>query len=328
MSKQTQQQRRQIRKDYRVLIQDTQKNKDSLVQSDSGGLLQMLEKGEQLYSQVNMPREAALDSEFLSLASQLGYEKTQRFKVAFSTFDSNGFINRLYTTLSQLGSDQDGQEEQQDDDQQDGDDDENNNNKKKRKKGRSSSTDDVQERGWKRFGANVAKQFNQTPDFDFMYGPISIEVVEKVRKQPQRRGKDEVGKLVVPEQVQDTAGANQQNETTSQRVHNMKRYLEKKKQADFIDVVTDKTSFARSVENMFYFSFLLKDGQAKLVPNQQTGALNIEAAQPPEEKDYTTGRATQRHSVVKMDYDIWKKLSQCSNQLPDFNIADGDGKKK
>jgi hypothetical protein len=42
-----------------------------------------------------MPREAALDSEFLHDASQLALEQTRRLHTGFKTYDINDFVSRL-----------------------------------------------------------------------------------------------------------------------------------------------------------------------------------------------------------------------------------------
>ena len=44
---------------------------------------------------VRMPREAALDSEFLQVASQLGLEQTRRLHTGFKTYEINDFVSRL-----------------------------------------------------------------------------------------------------------------------------------------------------------------------------------------------------------------------------------------
>ncbi|EFA78396.1 hypothetical protein PPL_09047 [Heterostelium album PN500] len=282
--KQSQNERRTIRREYRTLIQETQAKKQDLIQPDSQGLLDVLKKVDVLYSKVQQPREAALDSELLSLTSQLGYEQAQRFKVAPSSFDTVNFITRLRNSLVQLGED-----------------------------------NEVTEDGWNKFGEQVSSKFNDVPVFDFMYGPMNIEIVEKTRKAPVRRQKDDVGKLETAEKIDDST--KMVAESTSGRVQAMKSYIENKKKIDEIDTLTDQKSFSRTVENIFYFSFLLKDGQAKLASDED-GIINIQVSQPPDEADYTTGKAKQRHSIVKMDYETWMEWKKISTQQPDFDLEE------
>ncbi|GAM21991.1 hypothetical protein SAMD00019534_051660 [Acytostelium subglobosum LB1] len=281
-NKQTTNERRQIRREYRLLIQDTQSKRQDLIQPENNGLSELLKKGEDIYSRVQHPREAALDSELLSLASQLGLEQSQKFKVTFNSFDSEGFITRVRDHLMQLSED-----------------------------------NDVNEQGWNRFGQAVNEHYNTVPEFDFMYGPMNIEIVEKQRKQIQRRAKEDVGKVEHAEKVTDTETANA--ESTSGRVQAMKQYIEKKRRIDFLDMVVNKQSFSKTVENIFYLSFLLKDGQARI--SNTDGFENVEASQPPDEKDYTTGKALQRHSIIKMDYETWQMMTKLTSTLDDFDIT-------
>eukprot|EP01132_Coremiostelium_polycephalum_P005283 gene5283-6576_t len=271
--KQSQHERRKIRREYRLLIQDAQNNKQELIQPESKGLLDLLDRGDELYSSVEMPREAALDSEFLSLASQYGLEQAQRLKVSFNTFDSNGFITRLRDTLAQLSED-----------------------------------DEINPNGWMKLGERFSTIFSTTPKFDFMYGPMNLEIAEKKTKERKPREVVEKGptKVATAERIKDNS--NQENaETTSGRVQALKSFLERKKKVEFIDTVTSRDSFAGTVENIFYFSFLLKDGQASLKKDEQ-GRATIEVSQPPEEKDYVSGKATQRHSIIKLDYKTWQDM--------------------
>eukprot|EP01133_Synstelium_polycarpum_P013246 gene13246-15566_t len=157
---------------------------------------------------------------------------------------------------------------------------------------------------WQKFGEKMSKRFNTPPTFDFMYGPMNIEVVEKKARTITRTKKTDVGKAVAPEKIVDQAG--QQAESTSGRVQVLKEYLEKKKNINFIDAITDKSSFSRTVENVFYLSFLLKDGQARIGGNTR-GDISIQASQPPDVKDFKEGSATQNHSIVKMDYETWMR---------------------
>ncbi|KAN0029033.1 hypothetical protein ACTFIV_010903 [Dictyostelium citrinum] len=91
----------------------------------------------------------------------------------------------------------------------------------------------------------------------------------------------------------------------------MKQYIEKNPGKSFIDLVADDTSFAQTVENIFYFSFLLKDGHVKISKDNED--MMIQTTQPPEEKDYQLKNAQLTHSVVKLDYNTWKDLKEVSD---------------
>lgn len=53
---------------------------------------------------VKMPREAALDAEFLHVASQLGLEQTRRLHTGFKSYEISDFISRLRAQFSSSSS--------------------------------------------------------------------------------------------------------------------------------------------------------------------------------------------------------------------------------
>lgn len=91
----------------------------------------------------------------------------------------------------------------------------------------------------------------------------------------------------------------------------MKQYIEKNPGKSFIDLVVDETSFAQTVENIFYFSFLLKDGHVKIAKDNEE--MIIQTTLPPEEKDYQSKNAQLTHSVVKLDFNTWNDLKDISD---------------
>ncbi len=84
-----------------------------------------------------MPREAALDSEFLSVASQVGLEQTRRLHTAFKTYELNDFVSRLKSQYLPNDENDDGSQ--------------------------------VPQFDWSGLGKRVAPKFHSTPDIDFMY---------------------------------------------------------------------------------------------------------------------------------------------------------------
>lgn len=73
---------------------------EELVSATSDGMSHALERSDKLFLKVDETREAALDSEFLSLASRISAERVSRFKTAFDVLDPNDFISRLKDMLS------------------------------------------------------------------------------------------------------------------------------------------------------------------------------------------------------------------------------------
>jgi len=136
-----------------------------------------------------MPREAALDSEFLSATSQLGLEQVNRLHTHFKTYDASTFVQKARCVL--LKKDPKAPEEDEEEPEE--------------------------ELDWDNLGKLSLKYFRVTPTVDFLYvyhsftlsyiyvfstfsyGPLSVTPKEK--KARATRQKEELGKKVVPEEV-------------------------------------------------------------------------------------------------------------------------------
>ncbi len=133
--------------------------------------------------------------------------------------------------------------------------------------------------------------------------------------------KEKVAAKIAPEQIANPdKGADQTDKETGKRVTSLRKYLAKTEteKMDFFKFILDPESFSQTVENLFHFSFLIKDGQAALTLNEDGLPVactykNIRfsfffsaPAQPPHEEDYTSRKAERKQCVVKFDYDMWK----------------------
>lgn len=87
-----------------------------------------------------MPREAALDSEFLQVASQLGLEQTRRLHTGFKTYEVNDFVSRLRSQY-QRGAEDDADED----------------------------TNGAAVFNWADLGKRISPKFHSTPAANFMY---------------------------------------------------------------------------------------------------------------------------------------------------------------
>jgi len=221
-----------------------------------------------------MPREAALDSEFLALASQLGTEQCYRLNTGFRQYEIGEFITKLKTNLQASGNIEDDE------------------------------GDEVHKHyDWNKLGNLASQFFATTPTATFMYGPLGVEL--GVQKQRKKRTKDAREALVTPEEVMDTEKG-KKNETTI-RVQKLKQFLKKAGKIDLWKLILDPNSFSHTVENVFHFSFLIKDGHAALTLDDK-GLAMAELSQPPKQEDYLSGVADRKQCVLRFDYKLWQKL--------------------
>jgi hypothetical protein len=87
--------RQLLRQQYRLLIESTSEKKDEYISPYSEGLKSALSIGDDLFGTVTTPREAALDTEFLTVASQLGAEQSTRLESGVSRYTIEGYVNKL-----------------------------------------------------------------------------------------------------------------------------------------------------------------------------------------------------------------------------------------
>ena len=95
--------------------------------------------------------------------------------------------------------------------------------------------------------------------FFFRYGALEVTPLKRREKYTRRSRKDGTGKTIQPKEVRDLKS---EEETTTKGVghvfEHLKRACRMYQKIHYFRFVVDPDSFAHTVENMFYFSFLIK----------------------------------------------------------------------
>uniref|UniRef100_A0A8C5L5K7 Non-structural maintenance of chromosomes element 4 n=1 Tax=Jaculus jaculus TaxID=51337 RepID=A0A8C5L5K7_JACJA len=89
---------RQIRHQYRALINSVQQNREDILNA-SDKLTEVLEEANTLFNEVSRAREAVLDAQFLVLASDLGKEKAKQLRSDMNSFDMLRYVETLLTHM-------------------------------------------------------------------------------------------------------------------------------------------------------------------------------------------------------------------------------------
>jgi len=275
-AKQSLDQRRILRRKYRGLIHEVADHKAELVNPESTGLNEKLIESNKLYRHVTMPREAALDSEFMNQISQFGLEQVTRLHTHFKSYDVSSFVQRVHLLMQGKDTTTTTQERQEENEEVDLD--------------------------WQRLGNQCISFFKVTPSVDFLLGPLSATPKEK--KARKRIQKEKLGKKVTPEEVKEQQSAEGE---TSKRVEKLNAKLQEAGTKNFFEFVTHPTSFSRTVENLFHVSFLLKEGRAELTLAEKMPVLK--PRQPPDEGDYSSGKAVKRQCIVRFDHEAWQNIA-------------------
>jgi hypothetical protein len=283
--------RRDVKRRSRALEREFQENRDELLRSRGGeGLINTIDNANAVFKEVKQTNDATLDSRLLVNISDLAYKKSAQLVLGDTStgIDVELFLSKCITFMRNGSSTDDNPTSTQrrrnamrhdEDDDDDGDDDENANG----------ALD------WELLGQHACFPFNSRPAApSFLLGPLSVE--KKQRAQTQRRGrqaKDNAGQEARPDQLsrEDLTQSNE-NQLTSicARIHTQlrkhcKRGARSVEQAglttlesreakallrenritatggpSLFEYVINPDSFGQTVENLFYVSFLIKEG--------------------------------------------------------------------
>ncbi|KAJ1795544.1 hypothetical protein LPJ56_007344 [Coemansia sp. RSA 2599] len=275
--RQSETERRQLRHNYRSLLSDAATRKKEYLADDGTLLLDDLERANSLFNKVKSTTEGILDSRFLILSADIGAQRAHQMRIDSTAFDSLEYIERLREMLFVRGAG--GADEQQ-------------------LQGAASD--------WGRVGCVAQRFTREAPRFSCIYGPLMTE--RKERKRAERRPVDRSRQTAVRESriesVDESDIKKQENQTTKlvRKVHGI---LTRTGPVNLFHLVINPESFAQSVENIFFVSFLIRDGKAYI--DDQSGQPMIEACEPPQQDDYQKG-LTRKQLIFSLDQSTWREI--------------------
>ncbi|KAJ7217930.1 Nse4 C-terminal-domain-containing protein [Mycena pura] len=140
-------------------------------------------------------------------------------------------------------------------------------------------------------------------------GPLSIEL--KKRKVSQRaKVEKEKAQERRPQELREEDIARSENETTK-NVVTLEGLLEEEGPINLFEFVINPDDFAQSVENIFYLSFLIRDGKVAL-ETQDDGQVIIFICHQPTDNDYISG-LKKRQIVLEFDKATWTRAKEVFN---------------
>nr|XP_033798403.1 non-structural maintenance of chromosomes element 4 homolog A [Geotrypetes seraphini] len=282
--------RRNIRHQYRELITSVQQNREDMLSSRSNRLTEVLEEANKLFGGVSRAREAALDAQFLVLASNLGKEKANQLHSDMIVFDPTAFAEDLLTFmgLNRLeGVESDGEED-------------------------GMANGFLPPDAWQRVGTEAEKYFKRAPTFHFMLGSFKTDPpVPKQRLERQKEKPKMEERRAMPAQLKKMEESHQ--EATEKEVERILGLLqiyfkdEPETPISFFDFVIDPTSFARTVENIFHVSFIIRDGFARIKLDQDRLPV-IEPVVNEEGQEIEQEKQSRCQSVISLSLQDWKEI--------------------
>ncbi|XP_076101790.1 EP300-interacting inhibitor of differentiation 3-like [Mytilus galloprovincialis] len=279
--------RLRIRTGYRTLIEDLNNKKHELVNPENNTLTEALEVANTLNKDVRTPREGALDSTAILTISSLARQQADNLNTDFVRFEPIEFAEKLVAFIQR----------------------ENN--------APSDSQSRISPDGWKNLGAAGQKLFSKNPPFHFMAGSFDRDVKERPQRNPNVKkitDKETIDKETIPKKMQSFDGSGGKNEATTAEVERVLDILQKLyKQTDenpicFFEFVLNPESFGQTIENIFYTSFLIKDGLAKTTLDEDNLPL-IEPVENNEgERNKQQSKTRNHQTILSITPAEWKEL--------------------
>ncbi|KAF2861566.1 hypothetical protein K470DRAFT_214745 [Piedraia hortae CBS 480.64] len=307
--------RRIIKRKSRALERDFNDKRDQLFRGDGKHLLTTIKRADRIYQQVKQTSDATLDARLLVNVSDLANKKAAQLVLGDGStgVDVGEFLTKslVFLRRGRRGDEEEGVEAELD---------------------------------WAHLGREACVQFNRQPPLpSFLQGPISVE--KKKRTQTQRRArqaKDTDGREARPEAL--TTADMQQSEENSltarcarildqlnKHIETAQNFLERagftaeqletehgqtmlKKHrialnggVSLFDFCVNPKSFGQTVENLFYTSFLIKEG-ALGVDFDENELPTIMPTEAPSLEERRAKQMKRRQAVFALDYSTWQAL--------------------
>ncbi|ODQ59564.1 hypothetical protein WICANDRAFT_78212 [Wickerhamomyces anomalus NRRL Y-366-8] len=173
---------------------------------------------------------------------------------------------------------------------------------------------------WFQFGTFLYSRGNKAPTTSHLLGPLEIE--KKIRQFKARVAEIPVGKQVTAEKVSgDDINGKSINQTPNSVQECFKVFHEKSHGAEIniFKFFINPHSFSQSIENMFFTSFLIRDGRL-ILGEDEDGYPTIAELPPlpqdPKEREKVLLERRDRpsnHIIFQLEYDSWKNLIEKLN---------------
>ncbi|KAF9426408.1 nuclear protein [Podila epigama] len=244
-------------------------------------------------TEVSGTHEATLDSKLLVMSADLGMQKAKHLRMGQGGFDETEYVTRLVGLMG----------------------------------GHDVSKDSYVELDWSKVGRLAAKWTRRVPTMDFMLGPMSVEHTKRNINRRARVVRDP-NQMRKPQELKEEDIARQENETTK-NVHDVYRVLcDHGDPVTLFELVVNPESFGQTVENIFYLSFLVRDGKVSITEvdlNNPDDDLNVvaprananvqpmvEVTEPPTSADYQAG-LIKKQMVMEIDMATWREIIEMYN---------------
>ncbi|KAL8725024.1 MAG: hypothetical protein Q9166_007623 [cf. Caloplaca sp. 2 TL-2023] len=334
--------RRAVRKGIRDLSKELTESRAEYLTPASNGLVKTLQRANEIFATVRQTSDATLDSRLLVSTADLSAKRTTQLNLGDNTqgIDIDDFIGKCITFMRRGPNDASAggaatqnaptarQRRRRDTDDEDSSLDQ-------------PGFDEGDEFNWAWLGSRACFPHNLRPPMpSFLLGPLAVQ--KKLRKQTQRRErlqKCDPKDAIRPEEIKAKDLEQAENSNLSTLCKNIHKLLMEKTwegqqalnevslaggtdeeykaaaqrhgvtengQMSFFPFVINPKSFGQTVENLFYVSFLIRDGDVQVGQSDELlpTLIPLERASRDEQ-----AKGTQKHQAVfHLDFDTWEDL--------------------
>ncbi|KAG5178820.1 Nse4 C-terminal-domain-containing protein [Tribonema minus] len=271
-------QRRALRRTLAAHGEELVADRPQIAQLGSDAFDKAVDKSSEIFEEVKYPREAYLDIENLKKISDASTRQVGSLKAKGLPFGHEEFL----ASLAALA------------------------------KPRNAEVD------WAMIGHAVSPCIRCIPRMDLMLGPLDKpkymlgpldkpKVVRAVQRERKQKPKDNFER-VVPITVKEGGKEAEQKDPQQIRQTAMKdRFLEPGRSAEFAKFIMNPNSFTQTVENMFDFTFYIKNGLTGLAVDKEAGKLNTQFTRILSQDD-AASRSSNKQSVLSFTRQDFKNL--------------------
>ncbi|RAO68749.1 uncharacterized protein BHQ10_004761 [Talaromyces amestolkiae] len=326
--------RRKIRKGLRDLQREMNDCRGEFLQTDNKGILNTIQKANEYFAQVKQTSDATVDSALLVNAADLSYKKAARASDGLAAgIDVDEFVSKCLSFMRQTPANgsSNGLGTQ----------------RRTQNRGNADESDDEgvdDTLNWDLLGRAACFPYNTRPSLSgFLLGPLSVQ--KRTRQLTQRRAANQIDRtqVVRPQDLEEQDLDRQESsnltvmctkiskllkevaDARTNTVDEELRALGREPTTEEIEAAMDKhqisdiggillfpfainpKSFGQSVENLFYISFLIRDGNVGVGQNRH-GLVTIQPSTPyaPLEAQQ---RGIQKHQLIwSLNFEIWQQL--------------------
>ncbi|KAF2400651.1 Nse4-domain-containing protein [Trichodelitschia bisporula] len=327
--------RRKLRLALRQNDREITDTRDDLINGDSRNLVSLIKKQNHLMNEVRQTSDATIDSRFLVRASDIALKRAERLAYGDGSIgiDVDEFVSKCITFMRHGNSGHGNSDAAPTQSTQ------------SRRRRTQAADEDDEDAGdalaWDVLGASACFPNNKRPGLPaFLLGPMSVQ--KRVRAATQRTQRSQAAAVTKPQELK--AADLEKSETTNLTVQCKKirsllgnviekgmagveqeasedmdeeearsvfrrNHLAMNYEVSLFEFAVNPRSFGQTVENLFYISFLIKDGYFKLSMDDD-GLPTLRPSEPRKAGDGGEGGdgAAKHQAIFSVNYGTWQKL--------------------